>query len=234
MMAATATSAAAVGGGAAASDPYSEIEIYMRKAQEEISAVFLDSGPSRGRSDLPAREELSRPRTPARPPPLDGQASPSKIRKVYSRRKTEPSPPRRQVSTPPSHPRRRVPFIKKPRRVSAPAFPQAHNGAASPAAPWTPRQDPHLQEWSKGLLKDFHSLVEEEIRALHSLTPPRRPAAAPRGRSAQPRQDREQAPPRQAQELSEGEKEGETGGRRERRRERRREAKTRRGRKSNN
>lgn len=147
--------------------------------QEEISAVFLDSGPSRGRSDLPAREELSRPRTPARPPPLDGQASPSKIRKVYSRRKTEPSPPRRQVSTPPSHPRRRVPFIKKPRRVSAPAFPQAHNGAASPAAPWTPRQDPHLQEWSKGLLKDFHSLVEEEIRALHSLTPPRRPAAAP-------------------------------------------------------
>lgn len=142
--------------------------------------MFLDSGHSRGRSSVPpAREELSRPRTPARPPLLDGQASPSKIRKVYSRRKTEPSPPRRQVSTPPSHPRRRVPFIKKPRRVSAPALPQAQNGASSPAAPWTPRQDPHLQEWSKGLLKDFHSLVEEEIRALHSLTPPRRASAAP-------------------------------------------------------
>lgn len=82
-------------------------------------------------------------------------------------------PPRRQTGTPPLHPRRRVPFIRRPRRVSAPALTNTytHNGS-SPPPPWQPRADPHLQEWSRGLLKDFHSLVEEEIRSLHGHTPP--------------------------------------------------------------
>ncbi|XP_071534393.1 uncharacterized protein [Panulirus ornatus] len=164
-------------GGTAASsatmthDPYSEIELYLRKAEEEISAVF---GEVEVRSE--SREDVPRPRTPARPPLLDGQASPSKIRKVYSGvRQTESSssPPRRQTGTSPSHPRRRVPFIRRPRRVSAPALTNIHsyNGTCTPP-PWQPRADPHLQEWSKGLLKDFHSLVEEEIRSLHRHTQP--------------------------------------------------------------
>ncbi|KAG7168198.1 hypothetical protein Hamer_G016832, partial [Homarus americanus] len=138
---------------------------------EEISAVFVEP------EARPASRENHppRPRTPARPPLLDGQASPSKIRKVYSGVGETPTcSVRRQGSTPSSHPRRRVPFFRKTRRVSAPALTtaQVRNGGSTPP-PWQPRTDPHLQQWSKGLLKDFHSLVEEEIRTLHGHPPPR-------------------------------------------------------------
>ncbi|XP_066990642.1 serine-rich adhesin for platelets-like isoform X1 [Macrobrachium rosenbergii] len=173
-------------------DPYTEIENYLRKAQEEISAVFGEGGVA-----VTSKDDRSRPRAPARPPLLDGQASPSKIRKVYTTNRPvetpPPPPPQRQLSIPASHSRKRVPLTRKSRRVSAPTLINAQssqNGhssssssSSSSADPWCPRRDPHIHEWAQGLLKDFHSLVEEEIRSLgkNTSTTASTPCLAPSG-----------------------------------------------------
>ncbi|XP_076055678.1 rhoGTPase activating protein isoform X2 [Oratosquilla oratoria] len=171
-------------------NPYSEIELYLQRASEEINAVFVgaserktlprdDSGTGRSRGETPPQ---GRAQTPARPPPADaGQASPSKIRKVHrapQRRRTEPSPPLPRRLTPSSpRERRRFPLVKKPRRISAPAgHPATLQGAQASrdAQPWRLKEDPVLREWSQSLMRDFQSLVEAELKSLNktSLPPP--------------------------------------------------------------
>ena len=89
--------------------------------------------------------------SPPRPPSRDRLTPPPKSRLA-----------RRQSCAPPAPPRRRTPSFRKPRRASAPAL--SHRDGVAP--PRQPRADPHLQAWSSGLLRDFHRLVDQELRAL--------------------------------------------------------------------
>lgn len=124
--------------------------------QEEISAVFGDPHVT---CDAPS---LASPPTRSLPP--DGPFTLPKSRLT-----------RRQSCAPPVPPRRHTPRVKKPRRASAPTLPQTHNGVASPRPS---RADPHLQAWSRSLLRDFHRLVDQELRALGGAVP-----EAPKGTS---------------------------------------------------
>lgn len=143
--------------------------------QEEISAVFGDGEVT---GDGPPR-----PRPPTRPPQPD---SPTALPK--------PRLERRQSCAPPVPPRRRTPSVRKPRRASAPALPHAYDGAASARQP---RTDPHLQAWSRGLLRDFRRLVDQELRALGGAVPEATngtpDASTPDGRSAEEEEEEESA-----------------------------------------
>ncbi|XP_063876067.1 uncharacterized protein LOC135109018 [Scylla paramamosain] len=126
-------------------DPYTEIELYLRRAQEEISAVFGDA-------------EVT-PVTPPTPTPIP---TPTSARKGRDPTQVPPySTPELCTAraAPPTH--------SQPQKTTARLGTQpAPRPTMAPRRPRLPRADPHLQEWSRGLLRDFQRLVDQELRAL--------------------------------------------------------------------